>query len=88
MTEEEANQRLKELEYLKRDPRDEEPNRLLLLRGERMYEESTADARQAIDRAVMEFERALKRKDNLEIERARNKLEHFLNDMEFGSPLE
>ena len=85
MTEEEANERLKQLEYLKRDPRDEEPNRLLLLRGERMYEESTSDARQAIDRAVMEFERALKRKDNLEIERARNKLEQFLNDMEFGS---
>jgi molecular chaperone HscC len=85
MTEEEANARLKQLEYLKRDPRDEEPNRLLLLRGERMYEESTSDARQAIDRAVMEFERALKRKDNLEIERARNKLEQFLNDMEFGS---
>jgi molecular chaperone HscC len=85
MTDEEANERLRQLEYLKRDPRDEEPNRLLLLRGERMYEESTADARQAIDRAVMEFERALKRKDNAEIERAREKLEQFLNDMEFGS---
>ena len=87
MSPEEADERLKQLDYLKRDPRDEEPNRLLLLRGERMYEESTSDARQAIDRAVMEFERALKRKDNAEIERARNKLEQFLNDMEFGSSL-
>ena len=87
MTEEEANERLKQLEYLKRDPREDEPNRLLLLRGERMYEESTADTRQAIDRAVMEFERALKRKDNAEIERARDKLERFLNDMEYGSGL-
>ena len=52
-----------------------------------MYEESTSDARQAIDRAVMEFERALKRKDNAEIERAREKLEQFLNDMEYGSGL-
>ena len=87
MTEEEAAERLKQLEYLKRDPRDEEPNRLLLLRGERMYEESTAATRQAIDRAVMEFEGTLKRRDNSEIARARLKLEQFLNDLEFGSGL-
>ena len=84
MTEEEANQRLKELEYLKRDPRDEEPNRLLLLRGERMYEESTADARAAIDRAMLDFDRALKRQDRSEIDRAREKLERFLDEMEYG----
>ena len=52
-----------------------------------MYEESTADTRQAIDRAVMEFEGTLKRRDNSEIARARLKLEQFLNDLEFGSGL-
>ena len=85
MTDQEAEERLAQLQYLKRDPREEEPNRLLLLRGERMYEESTADTRMAIDRAVMEFERALKRRDRGEIDRARNKLEQFLNDVEFGT---
>ena len=57
------------------------------LRGERMYEEATADARMAIDRAVMDFERALKRRDRGEIDRARTKLERFLDEMEYGTML-
>ena len=85
MTDEEAQARLEQLQYLKRNPRDEEANRLVILRGERMYEEATADASAAIDRAMLDFERALKRQDRSEIERARKKLEEFLNDMEFGS---
>ena len=87
MTEQEAQERMQQLAYLKRDPREEEPNRLVLLRGERMYEEATADARMAIDRAVMEFERALKRRDRGEIDRARTKLERFLDEMEYGTML-
>ena len=87
MTDREAEERMQQLAYLKRDPREEEPNRLLLLRGERMYEEATADARMAIDRAVMEFERALKRRDRSEIERSRAKLERFLDEIEYGTTL-
>ena len=87
MTEREAEERMAQLAYLKRDPREEEPNRLLLLRGERMYEEATADVRMAIDRAVMDFERALKRRDRGEIDRARTKLERFLDEMEYGTML-
>ena len=87
MTEQEAQERMQQLAYLKRDPREEEPNRLVLLRGERMYEEATADARMAIDRAVMEFERALKRRDRGAIDRARTKLERFLDEMEYGTML-
>ena len=87
MTEQEAEERMQQLAYLKRDPREEEPNRLVLLRGERMYEEATADARMAIDRAVMDFERALKRRDRGEIDRARTKLERFLDEMEYGTIL-
>ena len=87
MTDQEAEERMAQLQYLKRDPREEVPNRLLLLRGERMYEEATADTRMAIDRAVMEFERALKRRDRGEIDRSRKKLEQFLNDVEFGTGL-
>ncbi len=85
MTDQEAEERLAQLAYLKRDPREEEPNRLLLLRGERMYEESTAEARMAIDRAVLDFERVLSRKDPGEIQRARAKLEKFLDEMEYGT---
>ena len=84
MSEEEAKARLEKLQYLKRNPRDEEANRLVILRGERMYEESTADARAAIDRAMLDFDRALKRQDRTEIDRARTKLEQFLDEMEYG----
>lgn len=84
MSEEEAKARLEKLQYLKRNPRDEEANRLVILRGERMYEESTADARAAIDRAMLDFDRALKRQDRTEIDRARTRLEQFLDEMEYG----
>ena len=56
----------------------------MILRGERMYEECTADARAAIDRAMLDFDRALKRQDRTEIDRARTKLEQFLDEMEYG----
>ena len=84
MSEEEAKARLEKLQYLKRNPREEEANRLVILRGERMYEESTADARAAIDRAMLDFDRALKRQDRTEIDRARTRLEQFLDEMEYG----
>jgi len=84
LSREEAEKRMEALQYLKQNPRDEEPNRLVLLRGERLYEESTGDMRTQIDRAMMEFDRALKKQDRKEIERAREKLEKFLNSMEYG----
>jgi len=85
LSQEEAEKRMAALQYLKQNPRDEEPNRLILLRGERLYEEAVAENRRAIDNAMMEFERALKRQDRTEIEKARNKLEKFLNEIEYGS---
>ena len=82
LTEEEAEARMEQLQYLKQNPRDEEANRLILLRGERLYEESISEQRMAIDRAMMEFDRALSKQDRTEIEKARKKLDAFLNDIE------
>lgn len=82
LTEEEAESRMEQLQYLKQNPRDEEANRLILLRGERLYEESISEQRMAIDRAMMEFDQALKKQDRTEIEKARKKLDAFLNDIE------
>ena len=84
LSQEEAEKRMEALQYLKQNPRVEEPNRLVLLRGERLYEEATGDNRRAIDRAMMEFDRALKKQDRTEIKRAREKLEKFLNELEYG----
>ena len=85
LSQEEAEKRMEALQYLKQNPRDEEANRLVLLRGERLYEESTGETRMAIDRAMMEFDRALKKQDRTQIERAREKLEAFLNKLEYDS---
>ena len=84
LSQEEAEKRMEPLQYLKQNPRDEEPNRLILLRGERLYEEATGDNRHVIDRAMMEFDRALKKQDRIEIARAREKLEKLLNEIEYN----
>ncbi len=81
LSQEEAEKRMEALQYLKQNPRDEEPNRLVLLRGERLYEESTGDRRRAIDRAMLEFDQALKKQDRTQIQRAREKLDQFLDGM-------
>lgn len=84
ISDEEAAERLEKLQYLKQNPRDEETNRLQLLRGERLYEESTVNNRTVIDRAIMDFERVLAGQDRTEIERGRKRLTQILDEIEFG----
>ena len=84
LSEAEAEERLKRLEYLKQSPRDDEPNKLALLRGERVYEESTGWEREAVNRAMMQFERVLAKQDRKEIERARKELNKLLDSIETG----
>lgn len=81
LSEEEVQDRFEKLSYLKQNPREEEENRLLLLKGERLYEESTALERQIIDTAIMEFEQVLSRQDKKEIERARKRLSKILEEI-------
>lgn len=82
MTDEEIQKRMEELAYLKIQPRDQEENRLVLLRAERMYEESLGDRRQIIDRYLTAFDAALKRGDHDEIREAREDLIGILDDDE------
>ena len=85
LTDQEAEARLEALQYLKQSPRQEEANRLQLLRGERLYEETTALDRERIDRAITDFEAVLRRQDRTEIERARKTLTKLLDEIEFGA---
>lgn len=87
ISDEEAAARLEKLQYLKQNPREEEANRLQLLRGERLYEETAVSKRQVIDQAIMEFERALSRQDRMEIEHVRKKFTKLLDEIEFGTEL-
>ena len=82
ISDEEAAARFERLSYLKQNPREDEANRLQLLRGERMYEEATGERREAIDAAMMAFDRALNKQDFYEIEVAREQLRKFLDSLE------
>ncbi len=83
ISEEEAAARLEKLQYLKQNPREEEVNRLQLLRGERIYEEMP-ERRGEIDRALMAFEQILSRQDRTEIEKGRKQLARLLDELEFN----
>lgn len=82
MTDEEIQERFRMLSYLKIHPRDREENKYLLLRGERVYEESLGDDRFFTENAIRKFENALNSYDNAEIERAREEFRKFLERME------
>jgi len=82
LTDEEIKKRMEELAYLKVQPRDYEENRLVLLRAERMYEESLGDRRKKLDRYITAFEAALKGGDHDEIMDARDELNEILQEEE------
>ncbi len=80
MTDEEIEARFKELSYLKIHPRDNEENKLLLLKGERLYEESTGMDRMIIEDAIRRFEKALDTHDNSRIADSRLEFRKFLEE--------
>ena len=82
MTDEEIDARLKSLEKLKLHPREQEENKLLLLRGNRMYEESVGDLRQLIEHNMNIFEGVLDKQRREEIEQARKDFKKFLDSIE------
>ena len=82
MTDEEIAARMEELSYLKIPPREQEENKLLLLRGERLYEENLGEDRKVIERALQRFEMALNTQDPVRIESARTDFKEFLDEWE------
>ena len=82
MSEEEIEDRLKTLSYLKIHPRDKEENKVLLLRGERIYEESLGVKREQAGRALREFEHALDTYDPEHIAEAKREYMEFLEKLD------
>ena len=82
MTDEEIEKRFEELSYLKIHPRDQEENRLVLLRAERLYAEALGIDRDYLEREVRKFELALNSQDKRIIEKERNRLKEFLDGWE------
>lgn len=80
MTEEEIAKRMEELAYLKIQLRDQEENRLVLLRAERMYEESLGKQRERLEAGIRLFEDALRSEDRDKVEEARKTLYELMEE--------
>lgn len=82
MTDEEIRERFETLSYLKIHPRDREENKYLLLRGERIYEESLGEKRQYVEAALHKYEKALSTYDAGLIAEAKEEFKKFLEELE------
>lgn len=87
MTDAEIEQRMLELSYLKIHPRDQEANKLLLLKAERLYEESIGETRRKLEHEINKFDAILNTHNKAKIEegykRLQHKLEEFMNESEY-----
>lgn len=79
---EEMEKHLKKLEKLKIHPRDKEENRLLIARGERLYQQAWGVLREEILARIQYFQHLLSEQEEYKIMRWRKHLEAFLNEME------
>lgn len=82
MSEEEIEERLETLSYLKIHPREKEENKFLLLRGERIYEESLGLKRSQVEQVLRKFERALDSYDAEQIAETKRELIEFLEKLD------
>ena len=84
LSEEEVQAALERLAALKVHPREQQENIYLLEKGKRLYEEYLGEQRQAIGRAVMQFERTLESQDANAIRHAQKEFGEFLRHFDGG----
>lgn len=84
MTKEEIAAHIEELSHLKIHPRENHENRLIMARGERLYQEKLGETRQEIGRLLRNFEDVLEKQDLREIKEARQKLKDIFDTIENG----
>jgi len=82
MSEEEIKESMLALENIKIHPRDKTENRLLLARGERLYEESLGDKREYIANLLHQFEVVLSTQNLNKIEVSAKSFAEKLNELE------
>ena len=75
-------ERRKELQKIKIHPREQEKNRLLLERGDRLYEENTGEIRKYLDKILADFSVALNAQDLRTIEKAYTRTSELLDIVE------
>lgn len=79
---EEIKARLEELKHLKIHPRDRDEYRLLMARGERLYEESLQDKRALIAEMLADFEGVLSSQNEMEIKKKAAVLKERFDSLE------
>ncbi|KRG13155.1 molecular chaperone HscC [Lederbergia galactosidilytica] len=82
LTQQEIDARLKELANIKVHPRDRTENRLLLAKGERLYEEMLGKEREKIAFILQKFEQALMTQNEKEIKKAAKTFNEQLENIE------
>lgn len=82
MTDDEIQERLKILETIKVHPRDRMEYRLLLAKGDRLYQESLGDNRDYISNLMQHFDSILSRQNDTEIKKAAKILKERLEEIE------
>ncbi|GIN71792.1 molecular chaperone HscC [Bacillus sp. J14TS2] len=84
LTQQEIDARLKELANIKVHPRDRTENRLLLAKGERLYEEMLGEDREKMTFLLQKFEQALITQNEKEIKKAAKTFSEQLETIERG----
>lgn len=82
LSEEEIEKRREELQKLKIHPRDQEKNRLLLARGDRLFEENTGEIRKYVGKFLEEFTAALSTQDARTIEKSYVRTQELMDIIE------
>jgi molecular chaperone HscC len=82
MTEEEAAERMKRIEYLKQNPREDEENEYVLLKASRVFEEAGSSDRKLLEKQLSLFEDALDHGNRLEIDVQRGRLLELIDRIE------
>ncbi|ENQ3105721.1 molecular chaperone HscC [Bacillus sp. 491mf] len=82
LTEKEIEARLLELKEIKIHPRDRTENRLLLAKGERLYEELLGDERKKVSILLQQFETVLTSQNDKKIKEAAIALKEHLESIE------
>lgn len=82
MTKDQIERHLDSIKHLKIHPRDQQINRLLLERGNRLYEECLGEMRDYVSRLMSYFEGVLDGQNEFEIRKEAAKLSEILDELE------
>ncbi|GLS26600.1 molecular chaperone HscC [Marinibactrum halimedae] len=82
LSEEEIGKCREKLAQLKFHPRDQEENKALVAKGERLYESFIGEQREWIAQILKAFDAVLERQNPIEIQQERKKLSQILDDLD------